>query len=66
MVLLFQEEGVVFIGNARYGFSSDYFHRGLNINFLKLIYGNKPHSFLLCLLCHLCFFRKYYKIDLKQ
>lgn len=43
----------MFIGNAGYGFSSDCFHRGMNINFLKLIYGNKQHSahFLLCQLC---------------
>jgi len=60
MVLIFQEERIMFIGNACYEFFSDCFHRGLDINFLKLIYGNKQHSshFLLCDLCHLCFFEK--------
>lgn len=43
-----RKELFMFIGNACYIFSSDFFHRGLNINFLKLVYGN---SILFTFLC---------------
>lgn len=40
-----RKELFMFDGNVCYIFSSDFFHSGLNINFLKQTYGNKKfHS----------------------
>lgn len=55
----------MFDGNVCYIFSSDFFHSGLNVNFLKQMYGNKqiPLTFFCVSYVTYAFFRKDYKIQ---